>query len=139
MTLAPNEGFFELEPDQGPNYQGLVSGVPSNDAGPLTAVVAGCNAGGVGWPNLVLFFADGGRFYGASDLYEGVDWEGAGLSGPGRDGVYGIYLQDGVFGVLTSAEGPEDAACCPSADATLTMHAESGRIVIDSVEQDIGD
>lgn len=49
--------------------------VPSNDAGPLTAVVVSCNVGGVlGWPRSIAL-EPSGDFYGYHDLFTDLDWE----------------------------------------------------------------
>lgn len=143
VTLAPNEGIFELLQVLENSEPGLVQGVPSDDAGPLTAVVVRCNAGGTGWPDSVIFFSAGGKHYGTSYLYgvsEGEpNWEDLDLRGPGRDGVRRIRLKDGELEVLTLAENETDASCCPSTAAIVRLRATGGKILITSIVEDLGD
>jgi pimeloyl-ACP methyl ester carboxylesterase len=139
VTLSADQGVFELLPSLPDGRPGMVRDVPSNDAGPLTAVVVRCNAGGVGWPNSVMFFSDGGRYYGVHDLYEGIDWEGIGLSGPGRDGLQEVTLEDGQVLVFTMAEALDDPQCCPSTSASLRLRARDGRIEATEFWEEVGD
>lgn len=139
VTVGASDGYFELLRTLSNGEPGFVTGVPSADAGPLTAVVVSCNAGGVGWPNSIMFFSNGGKYYGYSDLYEGVDWEGQGMNAPGRDGVMGMWLKGAEVEVYTSAETGNDASCCPSTAALLRLRPGNGRIVVTSLKEDIGD
>jgi pimeloyl-ACP methyl ester carboxylesterase len=126
-SLGDTEGVFELWrtlPDGTPS---MVSPVPS-EAGPLTAVVAHCNAGGVAWPNPVLFFAPGGEFHAATDLFTGFDWEAEGLWGPGRDGVSAITLDGDEVVVTTSALTEDDPECCASTTATVRLGVGGGEV-----------
>ncbi|MCZ7631527.1 MAG: LppP/LprE family lipoprotein [Microthrixaceae bacterium] len=107
--------------------------------GPLTAVVVTCNAGGVGWPNELMFFEGEGEYYAHTDLLEGVDWESAGLNAPGRDGVTAITLQGDEPEVHTSALTIGDPECCPSGSAVLRLRVEGGGVRVTSVQGDQGD
>lgn len=101
-------------------------------AGPLTAVVATCNAGGVGWPNPIMFFGPGPTFYAETDLYE-YDWESIGLSAPARGAVEAIRV-DGQrliveLGMFAIGEG----GCCHSGHATVALTAHNGAMVVDEI------
>lgn len=138
VSLTPFQGYFELLRTLPNGQPGLVQGVPS-DAGPLTAVVVSCNAGGVGWPDQVMFFKGQGEYHAHIDLYEGVDWEAAGMYAPGRNGIEGVWVRGAELEVYTTAELYNDMACCPSSAALLRMRAEGDGVRITSLEEDIGD
>lgn len=137
VTLSETDGMFELTPilDGG---AGIVTGLPSQD-GPLTAVVARCNAGGVGWPNSIVLFAPGGTYWGSNDLYDGIDWASGGMEAPGRDGVSTITLNEGRLGVFTTALMDGDAECCPSMDAYLEFVPVNHSLAATRVSMDVGD
>lgn len=137
VTLGPDQGRFELTPILS-GGAGIVRGLQSPD-GPLTAVVASCTAGGVGMPNTIMLFAPGGSYYGSNELSEGVDWAGAGMSGPGRDGVSQIILHNGRLGVSTLALMDSDAECCPSMDAYLEFVVSERGLAATQVSMDVGD
>jgi len=144
-TLAPNQGVFELLDALPSGEPAYVEGVPS-DAGALTVIVARCNAGGVSWPNAVLFFSSGGTYYGGTFLQAPTaedeapatgSWEGAwdrvGGTGPGRDNVSTLAL-DGDAVVLTTTVGlADDGACCPSGEATVRLRPAGGLIEVDDI------
>jgi hypothetical protein len=138
QSLGPNDGFFELMPSLYSGKTGILQGVPSSDAGPLTAVVVSCNGGGVGWPNSVMFFSSGGQYYAVGDLYEGLGWEAEGMSGPGREGIISISLSGDQVQVHTSATTLQDAECCPSTTAVLSLRASGGRIIQSDLFNDFG-
>ena len=136
QSLGPNDGYFELTPSLYSGETGILQGVPSSDAGPLTAVVVSCNGGGVGWPNSVMFFSSGGQYYGVGDLYEGLGWEALGMSGPGREGIISISLSGDRVQVYTSATTMEDPLCCPSTEAMLSLRASGGRIIQSDLQEE---
>lgn len=141
-SLDTDDGAFRLLdrlPDGGPSH---LVGVPS-DAGPLTVVVAECNAGGVGWPNPILFFGPGGTFYGGTFLTgPTIDdagtpsapweqaWADAEAAAPGRDGVSAIALEGKTVVVTTSAELPDDSSCCPTGQVTVRIAPVGGQIEV---------
>jgi|GEM_PF-2585835 len=139
QSLGPNDGYFELMPSLYSGETGILQGVASSDAGPLTAVVVSCNGGGVSWPNMVMFFSSGGQYYGVGDLYEGLAWEAEGMSGPGREGIISISLSGDQVLVYTSATTLQDAECCPSTSAVLSLRASGGRIIQSDLFEDLGD
>lgn len=139
-NLEPQDGVFELQSTlRRDGSSGTVEGIPS-EAGPLTAIVATCNAGGVSWPNPVLFFAPGGEFYAATFL-DGPDgtggtltsewdaqWEAAGAVAPARDGIISIERAGDAVTVVLDAEMAGDASCCPSGRVTVTVRPVDGTI-----------
>ena len=116
---------------------GVVRGVPS-DEGPLTAVVATCNQGGVGWPSLLILFSEGGNYYG-STLLDDFDWSSINMAGPGRDGIVDLRVKDGLLWVSLFATYPEDAECCPTGDASLALKAEGGQLLVVEATENLGD
>lgn len=141
-SLSVDDGIFRLLATLPSGGTSHVVGVPS-DAGPLTAVVAECNAGGVGWPNPILFFGPGGTFYGGTFLTgPTIDdagtrsaswdqaWADAEAAAPGRDGVTSIALDGEHVVVTTSAELPDDSSCCPTGVVTVTIAPAGGQIEV---------
>lgn len=129
--------YLRLVETLGPTQPGVLRGVPS-DQGPLTAVVATCNQGGVAWPSLLMFFASGGRYVTSTFLDE-FDWPSLGMSGAGRDGIMSMGIAgDGIW-VSLFATLPEDAECCPSGEATLSMQVHGGRVTITDGVSEAGD
>lgn len=131
--IAENMGIFELLqqlPNGGP---ALVPGVPSPDAGPLTAVVADCNQGGVAWPHLLVLFAAGGEYYASTDLFE-ADWASVGLYGPGRSGITEMSIDGEGLILLVAAERQGDASCCPTGSGTVSVAARDRAAVVTGVQ-----
>lgn len=124
VTLPEHAGYFQLLPiiDHGAGARGpgFVTGLTS-PGGPVTAVVGSCNGGGVSWPNIIVVFGHGGVFYGTHDLMAGINWDGAGMAAPGRDGVTSITQAGGRLVVNTSAEYAMEPSCCPTGFATITL------------------
>jgi hypothetical protein len=139
QTLNPNDGFFELRRSLYSGEAGILQGVPSSDAGPLTAVVVSCNGGNVSWPNMVMFFSSGGQYYGVGDLYEGLGWEAQGMGGPGGEGITSISLLGDQVQVYTLATKMDDPSCCPSTAASLSLRASGGRIIQSDLFEEFGD
>jgi len=138
VTLGEHDGFLQLNRTLANGQPGMAT-LPSNDAGPLTAVVLSCNAGGVGWPDSIAFFGSGGQFYGYHDLFTDIDWEAQGMAGPARDGVSTLSVEGSTLRVYTAALSPTDAECCASTSASVDLQAGNGAIVAISVQEDIGD
>jgi len=87
----------------------------------LTVVAASCNAGGVAWPNQLVFFGPGPTYVADSGLFE-FDWSTIGSTGPAREGFFSIEPTSRGVLVTTAASAPTDGACCP----TLVLFAEVG-------------
>ncbi len=138
VTLGEYDGYLELLQTLPSGSPGIIT-VSSNDAGPLTAVVVSCNAGGVGWPNSIAFFKPSGDFYGYHDLSTGLDWASEGMSGPGRDGVGYLNVDGSTLSVYTSATYPSDAECCPSTGAWVELVPRDGTVIPQVVYEDLGD
>jgi hypothetical protein len=138
VTLGEYDGYLELLQTLPSGSPGIIT-VPSNDAGPLTAVVVSCNAGGVGWPDSIAFFKPSGEFYGYHDLFTDLDWESEGMSGPGRDGVGYLNVDGSTLSVYTSATYPSDAECCPSTGAWVQLAPGDGTVIPQGVYEDLGD
>lgn len=142
-NLGPTEGFFELLPVSGDGVPLIAEGLISPD-GVLTAVAASCSAGGVGWPNPILFFGEGGRFV-ASTLLDGVsasetierpwsdsswsdDWSAAGAFAPGRSGVRSITVAGDELVVVATAEVTGDSPAAPSGMVEVRIRVEDGLV-----------
>ncbi len=133
-TLTAEQGHFQLLQSLPDGSPGFVGGLPS-DAGPLTAVIFNCDAGGVGWPDQVMFFTADGRYLTHADLYEAIDWESTGLEGPGRNGVTSIALKGNSLYIHTLAYVGSEPACCPRAQAELRMRIQDGKATVTSVKR----
>ena len=96
------------EPD--PSYKvafGNLTGGGNTDA----AMVTDCGAGGVPWPETVQLYTAGPTRLGGVDL---------GDITRSREVVTDLSISDGVAHVNWLANGPDDAACCP----TIKMAAD---------------
>lgn len=134
--IAEGQGFFELLQGLESGAPGFVSGLPGAEVGTLTAAVASCSAGGVGWPNVIVLFSPGGAFYGAGDLTldeQASNWNVEGMAAPGREGVTELRVEGMSLVVTVRALVDSDAECCPSAVAEVRAHAEAGRLTVDEI------
>jgi len=128
--IPPGDGMFQLQRTLG-SRSGYVTNVPSS-SGPLTAVVASCNQGGVNWPHRLLFFGPGPKFVTSTDLYEG-NWGRLGLDGPARNGIESLTKTSSGLTLAVRAYRPTDARCCYSANATVKLKVSGGKVVITSI------
>lgn len=128
VGLDENQGYFELLQELSNGEPGLLQNVPS-EIGPLTAVAVTCNAGGVGWPNDLMFFAPDATVYGVLYDDEDLNWDRLTFE-PGRDGFRAMRLVGDEVEVTTEAIVGDDASCCPSGMGTIRLRAENGRIVV---------
>lgn len=126
-----NPGFFELMPEFSDGGQSWASF--DSAEGPLSAVAAGCNAGGVGWPNPILFFGPGPTFYDDAMVFEDYDWESIGLFAPGRSAVDAIQVDGQRLIVDVGMYTPSEGGCCYSGHATIALAARNGEMVVDEV------
>ena len=137
-AIEEGHGVLELLPTIGDGAPGFIQGLPSHQGVPLTAVVATCNGGGVGWPSELLLFGPGGDFYASSALVEddeATDWKSAGLSYPGRDGITALAIDGDQLVLTVQAELSSDASCCPSAVAEVRATPKEGQLVIDEIQR----
>jgi len=144
-TAIPDRmnGAFELLETLENGQPGVLEGIPSNDAGMLTAVVASCDMGGVAWPNAIVFFSSGPEFY-ASTFLEDVDsdatqWPVPGLYEAAREGVNSVSLVGEQLEVFLYVTGPGDAACCSSYAALAYLSAHDKQVSVVKVVEDRGD
>ena len=131
--ILPGRGMFELSPTLYSGKSGVITNVASS-GGPLTAVVANCNQGGVSWPHEILFFGPGAKFVASTDLYEGR-WDAIGLYGPARNGVQSLTRTSAGLSIDVMASRPSDASCCPSARASVNLKVSGGKVVITSIKR----
>lgn len=136
-------GAFELLETLENGQPGVVEGIPSNDAGLLTAVVASCDLGGVAWPNVIVFFSSGPEFY-ASTFLEDIDsdaaqWIVPGPYEPAREGINTVSLAGEQLEVYLDLTGPGDAACCSSYGALAYLNAHDRQVHVVNVVEDLGD
>lgn len=137
VSIPDGEGMFELRPELSNGRPGILRGVPSNDAGPLTAVVASCNVGGVGIPSPVLFFSAGGVYYATTFLGDEEDYAAQDLLSVARDGVTSMTVHGGYLEVDTEAVREWDALCCPTGAAIVTLRLADHQAIIVSIEEDL--
>jgi hypothetical protein len=132
LDIAPNNGDFQLLRELPGGGPAVLTGIPSNDRGPLTLVIADCYHGGVGWPHFLEFFSAGAEHYAESSLDE-VDWESIGLSWVARSGVAAVRLDGDSVVVDVAAGRYEDAMCCPSSSAQIRLELRDGGVrVVDA-------
>jgi pimeloyl-ACP methyl ester carboxylesterase len=97
------------------------------------AAVVNCNAGGVGWPDSIVFWAagpEGPRLLGAYDMVDAV--------GDARGGTTRLTYGRGGTVVVESLDAREwDSGCCPSGRARVTL-AWDGRNVVAREVQHLG-
>ncbi len=128
-------GFFEFVGTLYSGKPGYVTKV-SSSAGPLTAVVVDCNQGGVPWSHQILFFSAGPKFVASTDLYDQPSeaiWSRAGLNGPGRNGVQSMSTTRDGLKLNVLAYGANDASCCPSRRADVTVKVSGGKATVTKV------
>jgi hypothetical protein len=118
-SIPEGHGDFGLHKTLYSGEPGYAVGLQS-ESGVLTAVVAGCNAGGVGWPHQLLFFDLNGQFVATTDFAE-FDWYKLGLDGPARNGIRSLQVVDNLLVVELFAFAPDDGRCCPSALTTAQV------------------
>lgn len=104
----------------------------------MTAIVAQCDAGGVGWPRRVEFFSAGGRYYGGSDLSD-FDWTSIGLDHPARDGIGGVVADGQGLGVSLDVLEPGACEACETTSAYAMLEARGHQITVTHAEQNLGD
>ncbi len=135
--IPEGEGQLHLIRTQRDGSPGVIAGVTSNDAGPLIAVVASADAGGVAWPNILLLFTPDGELYALSDFL------GMAVGGrrhlPEREGIVIMELDGGVLNVYLDAVGPTDAECCPTHEALVTVVGQDRQVAIVHAEEQFGD
>lgn len=132
LRVPEGAGYFALDP-------GRMTIIDSPD-GRLHAVVADCNAGGVGWPNVVLFFTERGEYL-ASTFLDGstaeddvvpVGWRAAyatvGAASPARGGVLGVSGDGDTLIAELAVEMPGDASCCPTGSLQITVRPHRGHV-----------
>ncbi|MCW2904517.1 MAG: hypothetical protein JWO67_6782 [Streptosporangiaceae bacterium] len=118
-----------------PPTLGLASGVALGDlngdrVGDAAGVVS-CNAGGVSWPDNIVFWARGASGHpivlGSYQMGDAV--------GDARDGTQKItYLSDGSVQVTSLDARKFDAGCCASGRATVTLKWDGHKVVASRIE-----
>lgn len=93
------------------------------------AGVVNCNAGGVGWPDSIVFWAagwGGPAVLGAYQMFEAV--------GDARHGTTSLTYTDGAVTVESSDSREGDNACCPTGRARVTLEWDGRDVVATEVE-----
>jgi hypothetical protein len=119
IEVDEEHGYFQLMRELREGGSSWAT-LPATAVGPVTAVAGSCNAGGVGWPDPLLFFDQQGRYLFHSFLDE-FNWEDYGMVGPVRNGIRNVTASDGRFIVELSVLRPGDAECCASGYATVAV------------------
>lgn len=119
VSLDEYDGYFELQRELRNGSRSWVQ-LPETPEGPLTAVVATCSAGGVGWPDPILFFGPGGR-YRFHTFVDDVDWEDFGMWAPARNGVAGISADGARLVVDLDMYKSDEDGCCYSGYAIVAI------------------
>lgn len=98
------------------------------------AMVIHCNAGGVGWPETVQLYTAGPQLDVAGPTrLGGIDLSD--LSHGGREIVTDLSISDGVAHVAWLADGPGDAACCPTMKMTADLRWDGSAVVAQNVRR----
>lgn len=100
-----------------------------NDGAGDAAAVVNCNAGGVGWPDNIVFWSGGAAGPTVLGAYQMGD-----AVGDARSGTTKLTYTDGSVTVesLDSREG--DAACCPTGSARVTLEWDGREVVATNIE-----
>ena len=94
------------------------------------AAAVNCNAGGVSWPDNIVFWSasvDGPKVLGAYQMGDAV--------GDARNGTTRITYGKGGVVVDTLAARPGEGGCCVSGRARVTLEWDGGKVVATEVEQ----
>ena len=121
----------ELPEDDDPLNGGVwlgrsVTGPLGPDAQTWGVAQLQCNAGGVGWPDTVAFYAPDGSLHRAFDLYD--------ITHGGREFVSLLSLDHRAVSVrVVGIEQDGDPSCCGTKSAVLTFRwgREQERVVLD--------
>jgi hypothetical protein len=98
------------------------------------AMVAHCNAGGVGWPETVQLYAGGPLLDIAGPTrLGGIDLSD--LSHGGSEIVTDLSISDGVAHVTWLADGPNDADCCPTVKWMADLRWDGSIVVAQNVRR----
>lgn len=138
QQIGSEAGSYELRRELPGGQPGMVDGLASADAGLLTAVVASCNAGGVGKPSRIELFSSGGRYYAGTDLTE-IDWAGIGLNRPADDGVSRIFTNGKLLTVDLGAIAGDDCKDCAPTPVAVTLRAGTHRLTVVDARPNLGD
>jgi hypothetical protein len=126
-------GLFELQRKLRDGGRSWVQ-LPQTPEGPLTAVVATCNAGGVGWQNPILFFGPGGHYKFHTFMYD-YDYASLGLDAPMRDGVRAISADGSRLIVDLNMYKLGEGGCCFTGYAIVALEPRDGEVrVVDVLE-----
>lgn len=136
VKVEPHDGYFRLNETLSAGSPGWVSF--ASPAGPMTAVVASCSAGGVGWPNVIMFIGPGPSYY-AQTFLDDYDWRAIGLNGPGRDAIRAMRADGGRLVVDVGMYLGNEGECCWSGSALVAVEPRGGNASIVAVsDYDVG-
>ena len=138
LAIPAGQGTFQLLRTLSDGESAIVRGVPSRDGGSLTAIVAECNAGGVGFPSDLVLFGAGPKVY-AESFLDSTKWAALGLAGPARDGITSLRLVGRELEINVDALTPDDPECCPSRAVVVHAHPNAKRLIIDRIVDAAGD
>jgi hypothetical protein len=93
------------------------------------AAVVNCNAGGVGWPDYVVFWRRGGSGPALLDAYGMVD-----AVGDARSATVKLTYKDGTVVVDSADARGFDAGCCPSGRAVVTLRWDGKHVVASDIQ-----
>ena len=98
------------------------------------AMVIHCNAGGVGWPEIVQLYTAGPQLdiTGPTRL-GGIDL--GDLTHGGSEIVTALSISDGVAHVTWLANGPNDGACCPTVKMMADLRWDGSAVVAQNVRR----
>jgi hypothetical protein len=94
------------------------------------AAVVNCNAGGVGWPDYIVFWKRGANGPAVLGAYAMVD-----AVGDARSATSTLTYENGAVVVDTAAARDFDAACCPSGRARVTLTWDGAHVVASDIQR----
>jgi hypothetical protein len=126
--IPANRGSVELAWAYGlrSDHDMMTVGDLNGDGISDAAAVVSCNAGGVGWPDQIVFYTHGPTVLGAYDLSTAV--------GGARDGTLRISYSSRAVQVTSLDARRYDFGCCASGRATLTLRWTDAGIIASEVQ-----
>lgn len=98
------------------------------------AMVIHCNAGGVGWPEIVQLYTAGPQLETAGPRrLGGIDL--GDLTHGGREIVTDLSISDRVAHVTWMANGPNDGACCPTVKMMADLRWDGSTVAAQNVRR----
>lgn len=124
----PRDGFVAIaQKSQNDRSHQMTFGDVTGDGIDDGAFATSCSAGGVAWPATVQVYTRGANHLGGVDLGDLTH---------GREFVTGLSITGGRVEVRWLANGPEDAACCPTVPMAARLRWDGSAMVVEDMRED---